>query len=54
MSRVRRITEMPKKPKPKKDREWFERTVSEIGKALEQLPEDRRKQFALEVLKDSE
>lgn len=50
MSRDGHITPITKKPKPKRDRAWFERKVSEIGRALEQLPEDRHANFDAEVL----
>ena len=50
MSRDGHITPITKKLKAKRDRAWFERKVSEIGRALEQLPEDRRANFEAEVL----
>jgi hypothetical protein len=57
MSRNRHITKpsltaipAATKKKPARDDEWFRRKVAELGKALERLPEDRRRQANREVL----
>ncbi len=36
-------------PKPKPDQAWFERKIGELGRELEKLPAERRKQFEREL-----
>jgi hypothetical protein len=37
------------KPKPVKDRAWFERKVAELKAELEKMPADRREQLEREL-----
>ncbi len=39
------MTRSTRKPKPKKDREWFERKVAELGRALDRLRPERQDKF---------
>ena len=40
------------KPKPKKNREWFERKVAELKTELEKLPTDRHEQLKRDLDKE--